>query len=110
LGSLDDIDCFDPLFFRIPPLEAELMDPQQRLFLEEGYKAFENAGYGPRLLSESRCGVYLGMMGGNEYGEWVQHCQGAGDFTGSSPAIAAARLAYFLNLKGPALMVDTACS
>ncbi|MBC2660082.1 type I polyketide synthase, partial [Pseudomonas sp. MSSRFD41] len=110
LGSLDNIDCFDPLFFRIPPLEAELMDPQQRLFLEEGYKAFEDAGYGPRLLGESRCGVYLGMMGGNEYGEWVQHCRGAGDFTGSSPAIAAARLAYFLNLKGPALMVDTACS
>ncbi|ERO59982.1 beta-ketoacyl synthase N-terminal-like domain-containing protein [Pseudomonas piscis] len=83
LGRLDDIDCFDPLFFRIPPLEAELMDPQHRLFLEEGYKAFEDAGYGPRLLGESRCGVYLGMMGGNEYGEWVQHCQGAG---ATSPA------------------------
>src|SRR5436853_5127970 len=44
-GMLEHIDRFDPLFFNISPLEATRMDPQQRLFLEEAYKAFENAGY-----------------------------------------------------------------
>jgi polyketide synthase PksN len=45
LGALSDIECFDPLFFNISPIEAELMDPQQRLFLQESYHAFEDAGY-----------------------------------------------------------------
>ncbi|MGN4002901.1 bongkrekic acid type I polyketide synthase BonA, partial [Burkholderia gladioli] len=110
LGRLDEMDCFDPLFFNISPAEAELMDPQQRLFLEESYRAFEDAGYDPRQLSEARCGVYLGIMGASEYGWLVQQHRGAGDITGTSAAIAAARIAYFLNLKGPAIPVDTACS
>ncbi|WP_409303782.1 polyketide synthase, partial [Pseudomonas sp. KCJK8993] len=107
---LDDIDCFDPLFFNISPAEAEWIDPQQRLFLEEGYKAFEDAGYPPQKLSDARCGVYLGIMGPSEYGWLAQQQRGAAEITGRSEAIAAARLAYFLNLKGPALLVDTACS
>src|SRR5216110_532132 len=45
LGALEGIEYFDPLFFHLSPAEAETMDPQQRLFLEEGYKAFEDAGY-----------------------------------------------------------------
>ncbi|AZC26527.1 GNAT family N-acetyltransferase [Pseudomonas sessilinigenes] len=110
LGRLDDIDCFDPLFFNISPAEAEWIDPQQRLFLEEGYKAFEDAGYPPQKLSDARCGVYLGIMGPSEYGWLAQQQRGAAEITGRSEAIAAARLAYFLNLKGPALLVDTACS
>ncbi|ERO59992.1 SDR family NAD(P)-dependent oxidoreductase [Pseudomonas piscis] len=109
LGSLEDIECFDPLFFNIAPSEAQRMDPQQRLFLEEGYRAFEDAGRAPRELSESRCGVYLGISG-SEYGTLVQQRLGLVDMIGSSPAIAAARIAYFLNLKGPAIPVDTACS
>src|SRR5262249_53404448 len=67
LGALDEIESFDPLFFHLSPAEAEVMDPQQRLFLEEGYKAFEDAGYSPELLSDRKCGVYLGMMS-HEYG------------------------------------------
>src|SRR5437763_13085946 len=51
LGALDEIEYFDPLFFQLSPAEAEGMDPQHRLFLEEGYKAFEDAGYSPGLLS-----------------------------------------------------------
>ncbi|UMZ10709.1 thioester reductase domain-containing protein [Pseudomonas sp. MPFS] len=109
LGSLEDIECFDPLFFNIAPTEAQRMDPQQRLFLEEGYRAFEDAGLAPQELSESRCGVYLGISG-SEYGTLVQQRLGLVDMIGSSPAIAAARIAYFLNLKGPAIPVDTACS
>ena len=66
MGVLDDIDCFDPLFFRIAPQEAEKMDPQHRLFLQESYKAFEDAGYSRMSLSNKKCGVYLGIMS-NEY-------------------------------------------
>ncbi|QFQ28648.1 SDR family NAD(P)-dependent oxidoreductase (plasmid) [Bacillus thuringiensis] len=110
IGMLDDIDCFDPLFFNISPAEAEDMDPQQRLFLQEAYHAFEDAGYSREQLSESKCGVYLGIMS-NEYGLMLYQNQvSANSTTGNSFAIAAARLPYYLNLKGPAVPVDTACS
>src|SRR5579872_5836608 len=66
LGAVDDIDCFDPLFFRISPHEAEYIDPHHRLFLEESYKAFEDAGYASHSLGNKKCGVYLGIST-NEY-------------------------------------------
>ncbi|MCP4401849.1 MAG: SDR family NAD(P)-dependent oxidoreductase, partial [bacterium] len=110
LGALDEIDCFDPLFFNISPAEANLMDPQQRLFLQEAYTAFEDAGYSRQSLSNHKCGVYLGIMN-NEYALLLSQRQGGiGHITGNSFAIAAARIAYYLNLKGPAIPVDTACS
>src|SRR5581483_10426619 len=109
LGLLDGVEYFDPLFFGISPAEAELMDPQQRLFLEESYKAFEAAGYNPQALSNVNCGVYLGIMG-NEYIWLLEKAGAGGTATGASVAIAAARIAYHLNLKGPAITVDTACS
>ncbi|MFF8597098.1 SDR family NAD(P)-dependent oxidoreductase [Streptomyces sp. NPDC015220] len=110
LGALDDIESFDPLFFGVSPAEAEGMDPQQRLFLQEGYRAFEDAGYSPEALSGTRCGVYLGLMG-NEYSLLLQrHRVPTVGILGNSAAVAAARLAYLLNLKGPAVPVDTACS
>jgi len=110
LGVLDEIEYFDPLFFHISPAEAEAMDPQQRLFLEEGYKAFEDAGYSPQLLSNRKCGVYLGI-GSHEYRLLLSEQKDSeADLLGTNSAIAAARLAYLLNLKGPAISIDTACS
>ncbi|MCP5007127.1 MAG: zinc-binding dehydrogenase, partial [Planctomycetes bacterium] len=110
LGMLDNIDCFDPLFFQISPAEAEVMDPQHRLFLEEGYKAFEDAGYSNSTLNNKKCGVYLGIMS-NEYSLLLSQGKSVStDTTGNSYAIGAARIAYHLNLKGPAIPVDTACS
>ena len=110
LGMLDEVEYFDPLFFGISPAEATVMDPQHRLFLQESYRAFEDAGYAPSALDGARCGVYLGIMN-NEY---VNLCQqagaGIGEATGNSGSIAAARIAYHLNLKGPAIAIDTACS
>jgi acyl transferase domain-containing protein len=110
LGWLEDVEYFDPLFFNISPSEAQAMDPQARLFLEEGYRAFQDAGYATQALSNAKCGVYLGIVGG-EYAALLQrqaaHLQ---DITGNSTAIAAARIAYCLNLKGPAMPIDTACS
>ncbi len=110
LGAMEDVDCFDPLFFRISPEEASLMDPQHRLFLEESYRAFEDAGYAHRELSDKRCGVYLGIST-NDYAMMLaRHGIMAPPITGNSYSIAAARIAYHLNLKGPAISVDTACS
>jgi acyl transferase domain-containing protein/aryl carrier-like protein len=110
LGVLDDVDYFDSLFFNISPTEAETMDPQHRIFLQEGYKAFEDAGYNKQLLNNKRCGVYLGIMS-NEYGMMLYKNKiGLTNITGNSYAIAAARIPYFLNLKGPAIPIDTACS
>lgn len=112
LGILADIEFFDPLFFNISPLEAQGIDPQQRLFLQEAYHAFEDAGYSPEYLSNTRCGVYLGIMN-NEYSKIVAYHDKEGsrsNTTGNSYAIAAARIAYYLNLRGPAIPIDTACS
>ncbi len=109
IGLLDDIDCFDPLFFAISPAEAEMMDPQHRIFLEEGYKTFEQAGYTRHALSEINCGVYLGIMS-HEYSLLSMQHQTALSGTSNSFAIGAARIPYFLNLKGPAIPIDTACS
>jgi len=111
LGMLEDIEYFDPLFFNIPPKEAECMDPQHRIFLQEAYKSFEDAGYSPLRLNNKKCGVYLGIVTNNEYNSLMYKNQtGDKSTTGNSCAIAAARVPYYLNLKGPAISIDTACS
>jgi 2-oxoglutarate dehydrogenase complex dihydrolipoamide succinyltransferase (E2) component len=110
LGMIDGVEFFDPLFFGISPADAEVMDPQQRIFLQEAYRAFENAGYAPHGLSEKKCGVYLGLCS-NDYGLLLrQGGTGVADRLGNSCAVASARIAYYLNLKGPAITIDTACS
>ncbi|AUX43604.1 uncharacterized protein SOCE26_050540 [Sorangium cellulosum] len=111
-GYLEDIDRFDPLFFRISGAEAVLMDPQQRLFLEESWKALEDAAIAPSSLDGQRCGIFLGAAPGDyddvlgAAGERIE----AHTFTGNEASIGAARLAYLLNLKGPTLTIGTACS
>ncbi|HEX9981683.1 MAG TPA: SDR family NAD(P)-dependent oxidoreductase [Thermoanaerobaculia bacterium] len=110
MGAIDDVDCFDARFFRISPQEAEYMDPQHRLFLQESYRAFEDAGYCSTTLSNKRCGVYLGISTNDYTSLLLQHGVLSAPVTSNSFAIAAARIAYYLNLKGPALSVDTACS
>jgi acyl transferase domain-containing protein len=111
-GFLGSIEHFDPLFFGISPAEAQLIDPQQRIFLEECWKAIESAGYAPGALSNRSCGVYVGCSTG-DYAKVLagdgQDTAGAA-FMGTSNAILAARISYCLNLKGPALALDTACS
>lgn len=110
MGVLEDIDVFDPLFFNISPSEAESMDPQQRLFLENSWRCIEDAGYNPEDLSESLCGVFVGcaVSDYNHLAEGEAHA--AQELIGESVAILPARVAYFLNLRGPCLAIDTACS
>ncbi|WP_313916887.1 SDR family NAD(P)-dependent oxidoreductase, partial [Tahibacter sp.] len=97
-GFLDAIDLFDPLFFDISPLQAEYMDPQERLFLEEAYACIEDAGYTPASLSPTRrVGVYVGAMN-NTY------MRVTGFYS------IANRVSYLFDFQGPSMAVDTACS
>ncbi|ESQ08587.1 MAG: hypothetical protein N838_21930, partial [Thiohalocapsa sp. PB-PSB1] len=111
-GFLSGIDQFDPLFFSISPREAELMDPQQRLFLQVAWQALEDAGYSPQRLKNSKCGVFVGCWGG-DYRNIVSEQRIPPDlyfFSGNAAPILAARISYLLDLKGPSMAIDTACS
>ena len=110
LGSLKGYDEFDPLFFTIPPIEAESMDPQQRLFLQSCWHGIEDAGYDPQSLSGSKCGVFVGCTTGDYQLLSREQQLSAQGFTGGTSSILAARISYFLNLQGPCIALDTACS
>src|SRR5579863_3544088 len=60
-GFIDDVDKFDPLFFNISPREADLIDPQERLFLETAWQTIEDAGYSKERMSGKRVGVFVGV-------------------------------------------------
>ncbi|ASS71460.1 SDR family NAD(P)-dependent oxidoreductase [Bacillus atrophaeus] len=111
-GFIDQVDCFDAEFFKISPREASLMDPQQRLFLQEVWKAFEDAGYSSSDLSGSSTGVFVGVAG-REYAHLIEKNRDEIDgqaASGTSHSILANRVSYLLNLRGPSEPVDTACS
>lgn len=108
-GFLDDITCFDPDFFGISGLEATYMDPQHRIFLEETWKALEDAGYAGADMEGRTCGIYVGCHAG-DYQELFSGHEPAQAMWGNASSVVPARIAYFLNLKGPAVSVDTACS
>ncbi|MBM7776026.1 phthiocerol/phenolphthiocerol synthesis type-I polyketide synthase A [Actinokineospora baliensis] len=106
------LDEFDPLFFEISPREAQEMDPQQRLFLEVAWEALENAGVADARLAGSRTGVFAGAI-------WRDYADLAGidpertavhSATGRAVNMIANRVSYALGLRGPSVVVDTACS
>ncbi|MBX9792102.1 MAG: SDR family NAD(P)-dependent oxidoreductase [Pirellulales bacterium] len=109
-GFLSDVDRFDPEFFRISPNEASQMDPRQRLFLEVAYHAAEQSGYGGQALYDAKCGVFVGTGGEDYYTGVAGRLLREHAAPGGTAAALPARLAYFLNLRGPALAIDTACS
>ncbi|MEX3613485.1 MAG: SDR family NAD(P)-dependent oxidoreductase, partial [Burkholderia gladioli] len=106
---LDEIDRFDPLFFRMSGLEATYMDPQHRLFLEEAWRTLEDAGYAGEAVKGKLCGVYVGCTSG-DYAQLFKSAPPPQAFWGNSGALIPARIAYYLDLQGPAVAVDTACS
>jgi polyketide synthase PksM len=114
---LADHDCFDAEFFWVPPRDAEIMDPQHRLLLECAWATMEDAGYPPDV-QPGRIGVFAGSGGivsshllsctghyadvvGKTGGSW--HVNNDKDFVPT-------RLSYKLNLRGPSVAVQTACS
>ena len=112
-GVLDGVDRFDAAFFGYPAARAAALDPQQRLLLEVAWHALEDAGYGPGSAAAGAVsiGAYLSMAS-STYGEEPGDDLGDGFFalTSRDKDYAATRIAYKLDLTGPALMVQTACS
>ncbi|HEX2925509.1 MAG TPA: SDR family NAD(P)-dependent oxidoreductase, partial [Ruminiclostridium sp.] len=111
-GFIDDSDKFDSLFFNISGKEAELTDPQQRVFFEESWHALEDAGYSGKRISDASCGVFVGVKEG-DYQICLSEVGAAHEaqaFWGNDTSIVPARLSYFLNLRGPSIAVNTACS
>ena len=114
--SLDNMDCFNASFFGYHPKEAELMDPQHRVLLEVAYAALENAGYNPYEY-EGNIGIFGGVARNSYFSNNIAThpdlLESAGDYLdtlGSEKTFAISRVAYQLNLKGPAVNVQTACS
>ena len=114
-GVIADADRFDAAFFGIPPREALLMDPQQRVLLELCWNALEDAGVDPQRFPGS-IGVYAGTSN-NGYRKLVESradlVQAAGEFAtmlANEKDYVATRVAHRLDLTGPALSLHTACS
>ena len=110
-GFLKDVDRFDPQFFGISPKEAVTIDPQQRLLLEVAWETLEDAGQIPEHLKGSKTGVFIGI-GTHDYSiaMWQQPVSEPYATTGTGNCIAANRISYSFDFKGPSLAVDTACS
>jgi acyl transferase domain-containing protein/acyl carrier protein len=113
---LEGVELFDASFFGLTPREAELTDPQHRLFMECAWEALELAGYNPESF-EGLIGLYAGM-GSNSY--LLNNVLSHGDIIKAAGALQvslandkdhlATRVSYKLNLKGPSFTVQSACS
>ncbi|MCX7923435.1 MAG: SDR family NAD(P)-dependent oxidoreductase [Clostridia bacterium] len=113
---LDEIDKFDYEFFNLSLSEAKLMDPNQRLFLQTVWDLIEEAGYSGSRIKGSKTGVFLGFSSdiSFEYHMCVNHINPElyKDISvpGNIKSVIASRISYLLDLKGPSMLVDTACS
>ena len=107
-----DVAEFDARFFGISPVEANAMDPQQRVLLEVCWEALEHAGLNPTILRGSATGVFLGINSAGEYSKLVTSHSANDNYlgTGNTLSVASGRISYFLGINGPAISVDTACS
>ena len=114
-ATLDEIGDFDCKFFGITPREAGKMDVQQRLLLETAWRAMEHAGIPADRLAGSNTGVFVGI-GATDYSKMAAQRD---DFyelfdvhvgTGNALSIAANRISYIFDFRGPSLAIDTACS
>ncbi len=113
---IDGVEQFDAAFFGVNPKEAELMDPQQRLFLETCWEGLERAGYSPDTAG-GLVGVFGGVYNNGYYANHVQRRPDLVDRVGAFQVMTAnekdyvaTRVAHRLNLQGPALSIHSACS
>lgn len=110
-GYIDDVDKFDPLFFNISPADAELMDPQERLFLETTWNTIEDAGYSRESLAGHKIGVFVGVMYGSYQLFGIEEAV-KGNFVPINSIYSSIpnRVSYFFDFMGPSFAVDTMCS
>ncbi|SFR69965.1 type I polyketide synthase [Anaeromicropila populeti] len=107
---IKDSDCFDATFFNVPPREAKHIDPCHRMFMQTAWSALEDSGYGFDRIQGSNTGVFVGRDH-NSSGLYKMLTENDTLSTvGSWESILASRLSYLFNLRGPAIVVDTACS
>ena len=111
-GYLSDIKGFDAEFFALSKMEADNIDPQQRMALELTWEALENARIPASSLRGERVGVYIGASN-NDYSflsvadPSIAHPYA---ITGTTSSIIANRVSYFYDFRGPSMAIDTACS
>jgi hypothetical protein len=111
-GFVSHPEDFDAAFFGISPREALRVDPQQRWLLETTWEALEDADYPPHDLAGTDVGVYVGISG-SDYGDIQKRSRFEVDAyanSGSALGIAANRISYLLDFRGPSIAVDMACS
>ncbi|MDJ0841156.1 MAG: amino acid adenylation domain-containing protein [Acidobacteriota bacterium] len=116
LGYMEDPDKFDARFFGYSPREARLMDPQQRVFLEECWHALEDAGYNPDTYPD-RIGCFAGVSVSRYMWNYILPNEQLVEDTGNLMLLInndkdfiATRASYKMNLRGPGLNVQTGCS
>lgn len=114
-GFLADLPDWDARFFGVPLAEARRMDPQHRMIMEVAWRAVEDAGLGLDGLGSLSAGLFIGLSDSQEFSRLQHQCDpGCVDdpymAPGASTSVVAGRLAAFLDARGPALAVDTACS
>ncbi len=111
---LDDVMGFDPRRLRLSPADAALLDPEQRLFLDTALRALEDAGRGGAALDDARVGVFVGGVPGTAWRDALM--RGAPPnrveqiFALNVGSNIATRLSFLHNWRGPAALIDTACS
>ena len=108
-GWVEGIDNFDYRFFNISKREAVFMNPEHRMLLKLACEAIWDANYSLEELSNSETGVYLGGNPDLDYGLRIDE-EDPLRIIGNSPSLAASRISHFMNLRGPAMMIDTTCS
>ena len=115
-GVVEDAALFDAAFFGVNPREAEIIDPQHRLFLECAWEALENAGYEPQTHSGA-VGVYAGvsmntylLTGVLSNPDIIRTVGAYQTMLGSDKDFLTTRVSYKLNLRGPSVDIQTACS
>jgi amino acid adenylation domain-containing protein/non-ribosomal peptide synthase protein (TIGR01720 family) len=113
-GVLKDVELFDAAFFGYSPREAAVIDPQQRLFLECAYESLEAAGYDAERY-EGRIGVFSGVSANSYLGSFsdpgvVRSLDAFQAAIGSDKDFLPTRVSYKLNLRGPSVAIQTACS
>lgn len=109
---LENVDQFDAAFFHIAPREAEMLDPQQRLWLEVCWEALESANIPGLSLKGSRTGIFAGAEH-HDYFQLATHANKNSNLyiaTGNMLSVTTGRTAHFLGTHGPTMTIDTACS
>ncbi|HEV8169546.1 MAG TPA: type I polyketide synthase, partial [Pyrinomonadaceae bacterium] len=113
---LDDIELFDAKFFDYSPREAEMLDPQHRVMLECAVEAFEHAGYDPQRV-QGRVGVYAGVSAGSyldvnlsSHTDLIDRVGAYQVDIGNHGEFVPTTISFKLNLKGPSINIQTACS